>query len=719
MSDSHFDWVDFYKEFAEKLLLFKDNRKELIAKVGAIYRNTGISKPTLEKGELVDIDPFTVFGLFNKSSMKQANRIAIIEEVAKLFDVKAEIPATFESVPVLNNQNATFYLFKDKREEHDINDLWALFCYALDYTKKPSTENRKKISSIFDKVINCKGNGTSKITMGLYWIAPNVFLNLDSRNKWYIFDSGMIPESFVGILPKVEAKVSSSVYFDLVDKLHSFLPNKETGINNFLELSSTAWKYSQKVNNEKKKAKEVAERGNSVMGDGDVPSIHYWLYSPGKNSCMWDEFYKKGIMALEWDIGDLSNYSSKEGMKQELKNRTGSSSSLINITHAIWQFSTTMRIGDIVFVKKGLHQIVGKGIVSSDYFYDPNEETDYVNVRKADGTHCGAWEHPDQVAAKTLTDITPYSDYLKKLSSLFEEDDADDLEIETEDLFPTYTETEFLEDVFLTDIRYQTLTDLIRRKKNVILEGAPGVGKTYCAKRIAYSMMGVKDPNRVSIVQFHQSYSYEDFIMGLRPSEAGKFELRKGIFYNFCKDAEVDSDNDYFFIIDEINRGNLSKIFGELFMLLEGDKRGVEIQLLYSDEKFLVPSNVYIIGTMNTADRSLAMMDYALRRRFGFFDLVPAFESEGFMAYRNGLSNPKFDRLISRVESLNTEIAADNSLGEGFCIGHSYFCNLKSVDDMDLNRIVEFELVPLLKEYWFDEPQKVKDWAVSLRSSIH
>lgn len=154
-------------------------------------------------------------------------------------------------------------------------------------------------------------------------------------------------------------------------------------------------------------------------------------------------------------------------------------------------------------------------------------------------------------------------------------------------------------------------------------------------------------------------------------------------------------------------------------MLLEGDKRGVEIQLLYSDEKFLVPSNVYIIGTMNTADRSLAMMDYALRRRFGFFDLVPAFESEGFMAYRNGLSNPKFDRLISRVESLNTEIAADNSLGEGFCIGHSYFCNLKSVDDMDLNRIVEFELVPLLKEYWFDEPQKVKDWAVSLRSSIH
>lgn len=264
---------------------------------------------------------------------------------------------------------------------------------------------------------------------------------------------------------------------------------------------------------------------------------------------------------------------------------------------------------------------------------------------------------------------------------------------------------------------YDTLVALVRNKKNVILQGAPGVGKTFAAKRLAYSMMGVKDPNRVMMVQFHQSYSYEDFIMGFRPSENG-FELKRGAFYNFCKDAEIDSENEYFFIIDEINRGNLSKIFGELFMLIESDKRGVELQLLYSDEKFSVPSNVYIIGMMNTADRSLAMLDYALRRRFAFFEMKPGFDTDGFREYRMGLASEKFDRLINCVDNLNATIAADESLGEGFCIGHSYFCNLKKATDQALSGIVEYELIPLLKEYWFDEPVKIKDWINSLRSAI-
>ena len=219
------------------------------------------------------------------------------------------------------------------------------------------------------------------------------------------------------------------------------------------------------------------------------------------------------------------------------------------------------------------------------------------------------------------------------------------------------------------------------------------------------------------MVQFHQSYSYEDFIMGFRPSEKG-FELKKGSFYNFCKKAEIDSENEYFFIIDEINRGNLSKIFGELFMLIENDKRGVELQLLYSDEKFSVPNNVYIIGMMNTADRSLAMLDYALRRRFAFYEMKPGFNTDGFSKYRMSLSNTKFDNLIKCVEQLNVVIASDESLGEGFCIGHSYFCSLKEVNRQELSRIVEYELIPLLKEYWFDEPVKMANWADNLRSAI-
>lgn len=222
------------------------------------------------------------------------------------------------------------------------------------------------------------------------------------------------------------------------------------------------------------------------------------------------------------------------------------------------------------------------------------------------------------------------------------------------------------------------------------------------------------------MVQFHQSYSYEDFIMGFRPCSNG-FELRQGAFYTFCKKAQDDPDNEYFFIIDEINRGNLSKIFGELFMLIESDKRGgMGLQLLYADERFSVPANVLIIGMMNTADRSLAMMDYALRRRFAFFDMAPGFATEGFRSYQESLHSDRFDRLIACVESLNQAISEDESLGDGFRIGHSSFCNLtpETLTDSDLTGIVRFELVPLLREYWFDEPQKVKDWTARLESAV-
>ena len=190
------------------------------------------------------------------------------------------------------------------------------------------------------------------------------------------------------------------------------------------------------------------------------------------------------------------------------------------------------------------------------------------------------------------------------------------------------------------------------------------------------------------------------------------------LFYNFCKKASNDLDNEYFFIIDEINRGNLSKIFGELFMLIENDKRGNALQLLYSDEKFFVPKNVYIIGMMNTADRSLAMLDYALRRRFAFYEMKPGFNSDGFREYRMKLNNNKFNQLINCVIELNSKISSDESLGEGFCIGHSYFCNLEKIDESVLSNIVEYELIPLLKEYWFDEPNKVNDWTEKLRSVI-
>lgn len=718
--DNQFAWVDFYKEFAGKLLAYKNNRGELVDKVRAIYAEAGINMPTLEKdNQLVDIDPFTVFGLFNKSSMREANRSKIIAAVKKIFNVQTEVPTSFDSIPVLNNQNATFYYFIDSRGDEDIDDLWGLFESALKYAASPTAENRVPLAKYFDRVINKKGNGNSKITMGLYWISPNSFLNLDSRNKWYIYESGKIPAAVVGDLPEIEMKISADKYFAIVEKLRDYLQSPESPLKDFKELSFEAWKYSTQVNEEQKRVQAQREQKGAGLADEDVETVHYWIYSPGDGARKWDEFYKRGVMGLGWhQIGDFNQYASKDEMKTAMKEKIDPSRPYKNAAHATWQFLTEMKPGDIVFAKKGMHSLIGRGVVTSEYIYD-TEDAEYPNIRKINWTHNEEKPHPGQAVMKTLTDITAYTDYVAKLNALYE-GGADDDDVEPEEKeFPEYSVEKFLEEVYMDGDSYDTLVELIRVKKNVILQGAPGVGKTFAAKRLAYSMMGEKDQERVMMVQFHQSYTYEDFIEGFRPSSTSNgFEIKKGSFYNFCKKAADDLENEYFFIIDEINRGNLSKIFGELFMLIENDKRGNALQLLYSDEKFFVPANVYIIGMMNTADRSLAMLDYALRRRFAFFEMKPGFGSDGFREYRMALGNSKFDRLIDCVEKLNTVIEADDSLGEGFCIGHSYFCNLKTVTDKALSNIVEYEMVPLLKEYWYDEPIKVKDWTEKLRSSI-
>ena len=826
-----FEWIDFYSEFATKLLLFKNDRKALIERINDVYTAINMQVPKLESGgDIIDIDPFTIFGLFNKG-ITNSNRIAIIRSIANVFGIEAKVPNNFDGIPVLNNLKATFYAFKEDRKADDIDNIWNVFEAALRLADNDTEQNRKEFSKWYDLVHDQRCIRWN-ITMGLYWIRPYTYINLDSRNRWYISNVENMPAEFVNSIKKKINKVPNATdYLFIKDACIKALEVGSYEYKNYPELSYSAWIVSEQVNRQKAAANgkklsnaaflrwfkpliqalrdlggsgtpaearakiveneqlsdeevnairgknnvnkfenEVAfarsylvnagyidksiygvwtltEAGKSVemtddmasdifksgvaqaqnsrekkgaaIADDDVDTVHYWIYAPGENSCMWEEFYSEGIMAIGWgEIGDLKTFDSKDAMKSKMKETFDASLSYKNAAHATWQFVNDMKNGDIVFVKKGMHQLVGRGVVSSDYEYDADCNDKYGNIRKVNWTHKGEWPHPGQAVMKTLTDITSYTDYVEKLNALFEDESAEDVE-EVSKNYPVYTEDDFLDEVFMAEEEYSKLVGILKAKKNVILQGAPGVGKTFAAKRLAYSVMGVKDIDRVMMVQFHQSYSYEDFIMGFRPSTTG-FELKKGAFYNFCKKAEIDSDNDYFFIIDEINRGNLSKIFGELFMLIENDKRGIELQLLYSDEKFAVPANVYIIGMMNTADRSLAMLDYALRRRFAFFEIKPGFETDGFREYKMSLDNDKFNKLINCVEKLNSVIASDESLGEGFCIGHSYFCNFEAdkIDNECLYGIVEYELIPLLKEYWFDEPTKVKDWSNNLRSAV-
>lgn len=281
--------------------------------------------------------------------------------------------------------------------------------------------------------------------------------------------------------------------------------------------------------------------------------------------------------------------------------------------------------------------------------------------------------------------------------------------------YPEYTKKSFLEEVFIKEEQYDAIVELLERKKNIILQGAPGVGKTFAAKRLAYSILGCEDESKVEFIQFHQSYAYEDFVLGYKPTETG-FTIEEGPFYKFCKKAEANGGK-HFFIIDEINRGNLSRIFGELLVLTEATKRNESATLLYTKESFKVPDNIYIIGMMNTADRSLAMIDYALRRRFSFFPMEPAFGLESFNLYLDKIAAPKAMALVAKIIELNNAIESDDNLGKGFKIGHSYLC-AEDLSDESLKAIVQYEIIPLLEEYWYDEPSKIGKWSQELLSAL-
>lgn len=587
----------------------------------------------------------------------------------------------------------------------------------------------------------------------------------------------------------------------------------------------------------------------TVKGKSKYTNPKYWVYSPGEGARMWEDCKEKGLICLGWDsLGDYTQYEAREDMVKKMQIDYNTDKSCKNDSLATWEFAYEMNPGDVVFAKKGRSTILGRGVIQSNYIYD-DKRREYKNVRTVNWEKTGEWTLDELTALKTLTDITKYTDYVKRLNALVEdmsvpaencnywylctnpkmfsimdwpvgdtqeftlknangnkrqrpqnfleakagdkvicyasspikqvtslaivskEQDGETMEFEKTETLPypvdlktiqntpelqnveglpnfqgtlfkltkdeydkildlvresnapvnqksnleQYTEEDFLNEVYLPKGEFERLKNLLTNKKNIILQGAPGVGKTFSARRLAYAMMGEKDDSRISLIQFHQNYSYEDFILGYKPS-GDTFELQRGIFYKFCINAANDPNKDYFFIIDEINRGNLSKIFGELMMLIEKDYRGQKLTLAYNDETFFVPKNVYIIGMMNTADRSLAMIDYALRRRFSFFEMKPGFESEGFEKYKKKFNNEHFNNLIEKIKELNEAIKKDDSLGEGFEIGHSYFCGQETVTDNWLHQVIDYDIIPMLSEYWFDNKKEVDNWKNKLNS---
>lgn len=696
-----FTWIEIYEELATVLADWQERQSELISFLEQLrkegYTITSLSDKNRdgERFLIREIDPFTFFGVFNRG-IKDSQRIAILARIKEHFQLRSPVPSDFVGIPILNNMASWFFQFQASREPDHIPGLWHVFQLAL----QPNPLENPQFLQAFDDAQSIPGININ-LTMGLFWIRPKTFLSLDRNNRNYLSIN----------MPK--GGINSQFYVDLlhdVKKEHEYFPG----------VSFKAWQASQ-----------TSEPITDIQQPQDQPQNDertYWLVG-----AYWDDrepqdqtqrFLAEGI----WVNGYTDRYL------DEVK---------------------SMAVNDKIAIKAATTQ-------RKNLPFDANDQTVSRMDIKAIGTIVAnrndgrtievEWDPDFQEKSwffftnrstvwrlKTHDDYQ-FKEYSEKLINFTWGNSEQDYDWfierwwgnETEDVgetpgLDTIAAPYSIEDivasgVFIGEYELRLILNRLSSKKALILQGSPGVGKTFVARKLAYALMEEIDKTRLEMVQFHQSYSYDDFVRGYRPmpGQAGSFGLQNGVFFEFCEKAKQDPDNKYVFIIDEINRGNLSLIFGELLMLIEGDKRGEEfsVPLVYripEEPRFYVPSNLYLIGLMNIADRSLAMVDYALRRRFAFFTLQPQYGSPIFTEWllNREMSPTLVDLIMTRLGQLNQEIREDTLLGENYQVGHSYFCpkgdNFSELNQAWYESVVETEIAPLLKEYWFDNPQKAEE----------
>lgn len=778
--DSKFTWTPLYKELAESLLRYKDDRTALVQWIyddlGKVTRTDGQSLVAYLKqkdgSRIIDIDPFSVFAIFNRSTSWE-NRTELLNHFKKNFGLAEDIPTDFNGIPTVDARRSFFFSWKSDNSKV-IHDLWQLFEKAI---------SDHDISEAFDQVLE---NGMPKysLTMCLFWICPEKYLALDSRNRSYLNSFGF-PNEF--------PKFNYQEYSDLLAKVQKKINNGDIPCSSFLDISFRAWKTTT-----------------------TTPKV--WMWSGGTETFLHDTL-KVGSSAK--GLVDFKACDSKESLRKAYRAAAGNTD--VKIPNSYWDFMSRVKPNDIVVVFSSqkqsgsqFHLLYGWGRFTSECFYKNEEENPLQRTVE--------WNIPYLK--------TPVIDKKTKNSIFFhlvEGIEADNI-IRLLGIHSERLSSSIINPTHMPQLKYKEYIDLLTEAHNLVLTGAPGTGKTYMAQAIAKEMGAV-----TKFVQFHPSYDYTDFVEGLRPIERSDgqlgFDRKDGVFKEFCREAiknlidskksiesltkeiswqekldrfvdesieegtkfktvngsefvisemkghtivihneqnekttqvAVNADeilelvtNDvplnivrdirnYFnrkfgtqadsyafvitkairaikqkmpvveankidrkpfvFIIDEINRGEASKIFGELFYAIDPGYRGKKdylVQTQYQNlvpetdifaKGFYVPENVYILATMNDIDRSVESMDFAMRRRFAWKEVTPT-DTEDMLDTLSCAKEAK-----ATMNRLNNAIAKTDGLGSAYMIGPSYFLKLGE-NEGNFFKLWKMNIEPLLKEY--------------------
>lgn len=773
-TSNNFTWIPFYREFAKKLLEYRSNRTKLIEKIKDIFsKMDSLDIPKLEKDNIIiDIDPFTVFGLFNKN-ITYENRRKILSLIKDSFNINAEIPNDFNAIPVLNSLKSTFYYFQGEREDQDIDNLWDMFQIALEYEQNKYIEN--DFIEKFNTVIKQKGVKWN-ITMGLFWISPYTYINLDDTNRTYLKNQKI--KDFGSKMP------DGNEYLSFCKQMRSQLENNKNSINNFPAFSFYAYCASSQQFWIKPADPDQFDFHGAFKKFGFIDWTQknnfkvndtVFIYASGseqkiccktiveRNNIPYDDTqddseFNKGS---KFEVSEKNKYV-RLRLLQEIDDAELSYANLVKLRYINSTIQGSIKITNQEFIDFLNSHFEGKtsmkpetkqnnlNIPLNQILFGPPGTGKTYSVRKYINAILS--NNPGLKADNEEQRISYVVKYLKWYSAIalamYSSGKknkylvSDILNQKLVNVFAQTKENKNLKEALWGQLQIHTdpesLTVKYKNRSEPFIFDKTEDSKWYLTdegikfveENLSEQLELLNAKNQTSKIEdfykfitFHQSYSYEEFIEGIKPVinddeenyNGIKYEYNKGIFKEICQKANSDPKNKYLLIIDEINRGNISKIFGELITLIESDKRvnpngninfentqiekgQLLVNLPYTKSKFGVPSNLYILGTMNTSDRSIATVDIALRRRFKFIEIMP---DKNLVADFGIGFKEIFEKLNTKIKLL---------LDRDHQIGHSYFINTKykNADAETLKEIWFSEIIPLLNEYFYCDWEKLR-----------